>query len=72
MGGHDGTGGTGPASLHKVMRETIGFGLQQRYQPEKEIPHELLVLIMQMKENDKREKQVREQKADGKPPDTEH
>lgn len=71
MGGHDNVR-PGPASLHKVMRETIGFGLQQRYRPEKEIPHDLLVLIMQMKENDKREQALRDREADGGPSGTEH
>ncbi len=54
MGGSDHAGGTRPATLYKVMQETIGFGLQQRYQPDKEIPHELLVLIMQMNEGERR------------------
>jgi hypothetical protein len=29
----------------------VGAGLRSRYKPEKEIPHELMVLLMQMKEN---------------------
>jgi hypothetical protein len=33
------------------MREAVGAGLRSRYKPEKEIPHELMVLLMQMKEN---------------------
>ena len=50
-------GGHEPATLHKVMQETIGFGLRKRYEPEQEIPHELLVLIMQMNENGRRDEE---------------
>jgi hypothetical protein len=46
----------GPITLHSVLKDAIGFGLRSRYQPEKEIPHDLLVLLMQMKENDRRAK----------------
>ena len=53
MGGHE----TEAATLHKVMQEAIGFGLQKRYQPEKEIPHELLVLMMQINENGERDRE---------------
>ncbi len=35
-------------TLHAVMRASIGEGLQSRYNPEREIPHGLLVLLMQM------------------------
>lgn len=51
MDGREQTGGSGPATLHNVMQETIGSGLRKRYQPEKEIPHGLLVLMMQINEN---------------------
>ena len=43
-----------PATLHAVMREAVGEGLRSRYKPEKEIPHELMVLLMQMAENQRR------------------
>jgi hypothetical protein len=46
----------GPVTLHAVLKDAIGFGLRSRYQPDKEIPHDLLVLLMQMKENDRRAK----------------
>ena len=39
------------------MQETIGFGLRKRYEPAQEIPHELLVLIMQMNENGRRDEE---------------
>jgi hypothetical protein len=56
MDRHERMGGNEPASLHRVMQETIGFGLRKRYEPEQEIPHELLVLMMQMNENDRRDR----------------
>jgi len=54
MDRHEGGRGHEPATLHKVMREAIGFGLRRRYEPDQEIPHEQLVLIMQMNENGRR------------------
>jgi hypothetical protein len=48
--------GDGPVTLHAVMKDAVGYGLRFRYQPENEIPHELLVLLMQMKENERRAK----------------
>jgi hypothetical protein len=46
----------GPVTLHAVLKDAIGYGLRSRYQADKEIPHDLLVLLMQMKENDRRAK----------------
>ena len=43
-----------PATLYRVMREAIGIGLQKLYQPENEVPHQLLVLLMQMNEDRRR------------------
>jgi hypothetical protein len=43
----------GPVTLHTVLKDAIGHGLRSRYQPDKEIPHDLLVLLMQMKENER-------------------
>jgi len=37
-----------PASLHRVMQATIGHGLKQRYEVQRDLPHELFVLLMQM------------------------
>jgi hypothetical protein len=48
----------GPATLYAVMTEAIGYGLRSRYKPEKEIPHELMVLLMQMTENRRRSKKT--------------
>jgi hypothetical protein len=49
----------GPATLHAVLKDAIGYGLRSRYQADKEIPHDLLVLLMQMKENERRAKVVK-------------
>jgi hypothetical protein len=46
----------GPVTLHAVLKDAIGHGLRSRYQPDNEIPHDLLVLLMQMKENERRAK----------------
>jgi len=43
-----------PATLDGAMREAIGQGLKARYEISREIPHALLVLLMQM--NEKRRK----------------
>lgn len=43
-----------PATLSSVMRDAIGAGLQKLYQPENEIPHHLLVLLMQVNEDRRR------------------
>ena len=45
-----------PVTLHAVLKDAIGHGLRSRYQPDNEIPHDLLVLLMQMKENERRAK----------------
>jgi hypothetical protein len=45
-----------PATLHHVMRAMIAEGLKARYQPPQKLSHELLVLLMQINENDRRHK----------------
>lgn len=60
MDGHE-LKSDGPATLHRVMQEAIGFGLRKRYEPDHEIPHELLVLIMQMNENSRRAAEAEQQ-----------
>ena len=40
--------GQGPMTLQAVMQESVGMGLRDRYKPDQEIPHGLLVLLMQM------------------------
>ena len=36
------------ATLHNVMQEAIGEGLQEFYEPEKEVLHQMLVLLIQI------------------------
>jgi hypothetical protein len=48
----------GPVTLHAIMTEAIGHGLRSRYKPDKEIPHELMVLLMQMTEDRRRSKKT--------------
>lgn len=43
-----------PATLYGVMQEAIGAGLRRLYEPEKEVPHHLLVLLMQINEDRRR------------------
>lgn len=53
----------GPMTLHAVMRDSVGMGLRDRYKPEQEIPHGLLVLLMQMNHDRTRAEQLRQQEA---------
>jgi len=39
-----------PATLHRVMREAIGRQLKVQYEVPKTVPHELLVLLLQINE----------------------
>jgi hypothetical protein len=54
MGGRKRSCRNEAATLHKVMQEAIGCELQKRYQPENEVPHDLLVLMMQINEDSAR------------------
>jgi hypothetical protein len=45
-----------PATLHRVMQTMIAEGLKARYDPPKKLSHELLVLMMQINEHDRRHK----------------
>ena len=38
----------GPMTLQRVLQESVGAGLRERYKPEQEVPHHLMVLLMQM------------------------
>lgn len=52
-------GQEGPMTLHAIMRASVGMGLQSRYKPEQEIPHGLLVLLMQMNDDQRRAEEAR-------------
>jgi hypothetical protein len=45
-----------PVTLHRVMQAMIGEGLKARYEAPQELSHELFVLLMQLKENERRRK----------------
>ncbi len=51
----------GPMTLHAVMCDSVGMGLRERYKPEQEIPHGLLVLLMQMNHDRTRAEQIRQE-----------
>ena len=44
-----------PITLHRIMQEMIGEGLRERYKPPQKLSHELLVLLMQLMEQERRE-----------------
>jgi hypothetical protein len=43
------------------MQESVGMGLRNRYKPEQEIPHGLLVLLMQINDDKNRAEQAGQQ-----------
>jgi hypothetical protein len=42
-----------PATLHRIMQSMIGEGLKERYEPPQKLSHELFVLMMQLRENER-------------------
>ena len=42
-----------PVTLHRIMQSMIGEGLKAHYKPTAKLPHELFVLMMQLKENER-------------------
>ena len=45
-----------PATLHRIMQSMIGEGLKECYAPPQKLSHELFVLMMQLRENERRGK----------------
>ena len=43
-----------PATLHRVMQAALTPGLRERFQPVRDVPHDLLVLLMQINEDRRR------------------
>ena len=43
-----------PVTLHWIMQSMIGEGLKERYVPPQKLSHELFVLMMQLRENERR------------------
>jgi hypothetical protein len=48
--------GDDPVTLHRIMQNMIGEGLKERYEPPQKLSHELFVLMLQIKERERREK----------------
>jgi hypothetical protein len=48
-----------PATLDRVMQKMIGEGLREHYKPPKKLSHGLFVLMMQLKEQERRETAAR-------------
>jgi hypothetical protein len=48
-----------PVTLYRVMQATIGQGLRERCEVSREVPHELLVLLMQINDRDRRRQNKR-------------
>jgi hypothetical protein len=45
-----------PVTLHRIMQSMIGERLKERYAPPEKLSHELFVLMMQLRENERRGK----------------
>lgn len=43
-----------PATLHGVMQTALAEGLRERFRPVRDVPHDLLVLLMQINEDRRR------------------
>jgi len=47
--------GDDPVTLHRIMQNMVGEGLKERYEPPQNLSHELFVLMLQIKEQERRE-----------------
>ena len=47
-------GDNDPVTLHRTMQMMIGEGLRARYQPPQKLSHELFVVLLQLKETERR------------------
>jgi len=47
-----------PVTLHRVMQTMIGEGLKKHYEPPQKLSHELFVLLLQLKEQERRRVRV--------------
>ena len=56
-----------PVTLHRIMQNMIGDRLKARYQPPKNLSHELFVLMLQLKERERRPKAVKPRTRTVKP-----
>ncbi len=44
-----------PVTLHRVMQTMIADGLRRYYQPPQKLSHELFVLLLQLRDRDRRD-----------------
>jgi hypothetical protein len=51
---HPRNSGDRPVTLHAVMKDALTDELQARYRPPDVLPHNLLVRLMQMQEDERR------------------
>lgn len=58
--GHD---GHEPATLHRTIQRVIGEDLKACYRPPETLSHELFVLLLQIKERERRAKPEPERRA---------
>jgi hypothetical protein len=56
-----------PATLDGAMRDAIGEGLKARYQVSRQVPHALLVLLMQINDKRRKERPAKEGPAKERP-----
>jgi hypothetical protein len=52
-----------PVTFHRVIQGMIGDGLKARYEPPRKLSHELFVLMLQLKEQESRDKAVKPRAA---------
>ena len=56
-----------PVTLHRVMQSMIGEGLRSHYQAPQQLSHELFVLLLQLKEEERKGKPRTATKARSRP-----
>jgi hypothetical protein len=48
-----------PVTLHRTMQTVIGEGLREHYQPPQRLSHELFVVLMQLREEERRHEAIK-------------
>jgi hypothetical protein len=56
-------GDNDPVTLHRTMQMMIGEGLRARYQPPQKLSHELFVVLLQLKETERRHQATERSRA---------
>jgi hypothetical protein len=57
-----------PVTLHRVIQSMIGQGLKTHYQPPQRLSHELFVLLLQIKEQERSSAQPKQPRSRPKRP----